>query len=265
MTTDPPNPSQFLEEEEPNKTEQADEGGSSKAQYSLADGVRQVVTGEVSVGAARGAEEISEQDNGRERLKRHRIEMAKSRVWIPDIWGQEELLKDWVDCSAFDDCLVPSGIMSARAALVEEGRRATSARLRIENRQCNVFREWPEHPASKTNYLIRDHMKQLINMMEEWSKFTENFPFCSYKLYTPVVLYCFNYVPMINDIFDLNKILKQNHKVVFHISLYHSVKLVIWRIDHNFYFYFVSFLSHWFEKRLANQSYQFRIKEERSQ
>ncbi|KAI9127939.1 hypothetical protein K1719_000932 [Acacia pycnantha] len=24
------------------------------------------------------------------------------RVWIPEIWGQEELLKDWTDCSAFD-------------------------------------------------------------------------------------------------------------------------------------------------------------------
>uniref|UniRef100_A0A803P644 Uncharacterized protein n=1 Tax=Cannabis sativa TaxID=3483 RepID=A0A803P644_CANSA len=35
-------------------------------------------------------------DNGRERLKRHRIEMG-GRVWIPDIWGQEDLLKDWID------------------------------------------------------------------------------------------------------------------------------------------------------------------------
>ncbi|GMN39478.1 hypothetical protein TIFTF001_008714 [Ficus carica] len=73
------------------------------------------------------------EDNGRERLKRHRIEMA-GRVWIPDIWGQEDLLKDWIDCSTFDACLVPKGIMSARAALAEEGRRATSGGLRIENR-----------------------------------------------------------------------------------------------------------------------------------
>jgi hypothetical protein len=34
----------------------------------------------------------------RERLKRHSVEVA-GRVWIPDIWGQEELLKDWIDCS----------------------------------------------------------------------------------------------------------------------------------------------------------------------
>ncbi|KAF4364211.1 hypothetical protein F8388_000163 [Cannabis sativa] len=72
-------------------------------------------------------------DNGRERLKRHRIEMG-GRVWIPDIWGQEDLLKDWIDCNAFDACLGPNGLMSARASLVEEGRRTTSQRLRIDNR-----------------------------------------------------------------------------------------------------------------------------------
>ncbi|OVA06011.1 hypothetical protein BVC80_1707g117 [Macleaya cordata] len=71
--------------------------------------------------------------SGREKLKRHRIEVA-GRVWIPDLWGQEELLKDWIDCSAFDASLFPNGIMSARAALVEEGRRANSGGLRIENR-----------------------------------------------------------------------------------------------------------------------------------
>lgn len=72
-------------------------------------------------------------DSGRERLKRHRVEVG-GRVWIPDIWGQEELLKDWIDCSAFDASLVPTGIMSARSALVEEGRRASSGGVRIENR-----------------------------------------------------------------------------------------------------------------------------------
>ncbi|KAL5545846.1 hypothetical protein UlMin_005533 [Ulmus minor] len=77
--------------------------------------------------------EALEEDNGRERLKKHRVEVAGS-VWIPDIWGQEELLKDWIDCSAFDDSLVPNGIVSARRALVQEGRRATSGGLRIENR-----------------------------------------------------------------------------------------------------------------------------------
>lgn len=77
--------------------------------------------------------EAMPEDSGRERLKRHRVEVA-GRVWIPDIWGQEELLNDWIDCSAFDASLVPKGIMSARAALVEEGRRANSSGLRIVNR-----------------------------------------------------------------------------------------------------------------------------------
>ncbi|XP_038903496.1 protein BIC1 [Benincasa hispida] len=74
-----------------------------------------------------------EEEGGRERLKRHRREMA-GRVWIPEIWGQEELLKDWIDCSAFDACLFPTGIGSARAALVEEGRRANNGGLTLENR-----------------------------------------------------------------------------------------------------------------------------------
>lgn len=73
--------------------------------------------------------EEEEEDSGRERLKKHRMEVAGS-VWIPDIWGQEEMLKD---CSAFDASLVPSGIISARAALVQEGRRANSGGLRLEN------------------------------------------------------------------------------------------------------------------------------------
>lgn len=77
--------------------------------------------------------EAMPEDNGHERLKRHRVEVA-GRVWIPDIWGQEELLNDWIDCSAFDASLVPAGIMSARAALVDEGGRANSSGLRIENR-----------------------------------------------------------------------------------------------------------------------------------
>ncbi|KAE8731108.1 sucrose responsive element binding protein [Hibiscus syriacus] len=134
MTTHPPNPPQFLEE--PSKSLQADEGSSLKGQCSSADGVRQVVVDEVAIGAVRRAEEDDdeEEDNGRERLKRHRIEVAKSRVWIPDIWGQEDLLKDWIDCSAFDECLVPTGITSARAALVEQGTRSTTRRIRIENR-----------------------------------------------------------------------------------------------------------------------------------
>lgn len=81
------------------------------------------------------AEAVSEgmEENGRERLKRHRIEVA-GHVWIPEIWGQEELLKDWIDCNAFDAKLINNNIMSARAALVQETRKKNSScRLRIEN------------------------------------------------------------------------------------------------------------------------------------
>ncbi|KAK7337230.1 hypothetical protein VNO77_17794 [Canavalia gladiata] len=73
------------------------------------------------------------EDSGREMLKRHRVEVA-GRVWIPDIWGQEDLLKDWIDCTAFDAPLVSSRITTARAALVEECTRVNAAGLRIENR-----------------------------------------------------------------------------------------------------------------------------------
>ncbi|GAV82439.1 hypothetical protein CFOL_v3_25890 [Cephalotus follicularis] len=76
--------------------------------------------------------QVLQEDCARERLRRHKIEVA-DHVWIPDTWGQEELLKDWIDCPPFDASLAPSGIMSARAALVKE-RRATSGGLRLENR-----------------------------------------------------------------------------------------------------------------------------------
>ncbi|XP_060206156.1 uncharacterized protein LOC132633642 [Lycium barbarum] len=94
---------------------------------------RAVSDDDVHVGHASMGGSTSLEDNGRERLKRHRVEVA-GHVWIPDIWGQEELLKDWIDCSAFDKSLMNNNIMSARAALVEERRRANSTcRLRIEN------------------------------------------------------------------------------------------------------------------------------------
>lgn len=70
---------------------------------------------------------------GRERLKRHRVDVA-GRVWIPEIWGQEELLNDWIDCSALDRSLFPTGVSSAREALAEEGRRKNSGGLPIGNR-----------------------------------------------------------------------------------------------------------------------------------
>ncbi|KAJ8428749.1 hypothetical protein Cgig2_003063 [Carnegiea gigantea] len=68
----------------------------------------------------------SELAGPRERLKRHRTQVA-GQVWIPDMWGQEDLLKDWIDCTAFDSWLVNhQDIMSARASLIEDGRRASS-------------------------------------------------------------------------------------------------------------------------------------------
>lgn len=72
-------------------------------------------------------------DSGRERLKRHRDEVA-GRVSIPDRWGQENFLKDWIDYSTFDALLAPKGVSSAREALIAEGQRATSQRLRIGSR-----------------------------------------------------------------------------------------------------------------------------------
>ncbi|KAL8233018.1 hypothetical protein R6Q57_002796 [Mikania cordata] len=59
------------------------------------------------------------EESGRDRLKKHRVDMA-GRVWIPDIWGQEDLLKDWIDCTVFDSSL--DRITSARTALVQEAR-----------------------------------------------------------------------------------------------------------------------------------------------
>nr|XP_011459330.1 PREDICTED: uncharacterized protein LOC105349931 [Fragaria vesca subsp. vesca] len=76
--------------------------------------------------------------SGRERLKRHQEEVA-GHVTIPDSWGQEELLKDWIDYSPFDALLVPTGLSSAREALAMEGRRRASNNnaqgvMRIESR-----------------------------------------------------------------------------------------------------------------------------------
>ncbi|XP_058747867.1 protein BIC1-like [Vicia villosa] len=68
----------------------------------------------------------AEEESGREKLKRHRVEMA-GRVWIPDMWGQEEFLKDWIDCTTFDPPLISSAkIVTARTALVQEATAATA-------------------------------------------------------------------------------------------------------------------------------------------
>ncbi|KAL4571575.1 hypothetical protein LXL04_018337 [Taraxacum kok-saghyz] len=71
---------------------------------------------------------VVEEESGRERLKRHRVEMS-GRVWIPDLWGQEDLLTKWIDCTVFDATLEKKSVMSAREALIQEGR----STLRIEN------------------------------------------------------------------------------------------------------------------------------------
>ncbi|CAN6244547.1 unnamed protein product [Urochloa humidicola] len=74
-----------------------------------------VALAEPPVVARRPAEE-----SARERLKRHRTEMA-GRVRAPDMWGQERLLKDWVDCAVFDRPLAATaGLLTARDALVAE-------------------------------------------------------------------------------------------------------------------------------------------------
>lgn len=84
---------------------------------------------------------VAVEESGRERLKRHRVEMA-GRVWIPDIWGQEDLLKDWIDCTAFDASLVNNTILSARAALMQERRTPANSttthvlRRRIIENRC---------------------------------------------------------------------------------------------------------------------------------
>lgn len=72
----------------------------------------------VGKGSDAGADE-----SGRERLKRHRIEMG-GQVWVPDTGGQENLLKNRIDCTSFDASLVNNSILSAQAALMQQ--RATT-------------------------------------------------------------------------------------------------------------------------------------------
>ncbi|GAB4833387.1 hypothetical protein Ancab_031630 [Ancistrocladus abbreviatus] len=108
-------------------------GNEEDAPENASSGSENSVAGGPEVSCKKGMQE--EEESGRERLKRHRVEVA-GRVWIPDIWGQEELLKDWVDCSAFDSALVTSSIMSARSALVEGGKRVNSSRLRVVQNSC---------------------------------------------------------------------------------------------------------------------------------
>ncbi|WOK97324.1 hypothetical protein Cni_G06032 [Canna indica] len=88
---------------------------------------------EVAASSEEAVVEDKDDESGRERLRRHRMEMA-GQVWIPEMWGQESMLKDWIDSSVFDRFLVPKGLLSAREAMVVEGcRRRNSGYRRIKN------------------------------------------------------------------------------------------------------------------------------------
>lgn len=92
-----------------------------KKPHQLKDNSLKEQQGNVIMDVTKGTLTVeAEEESGREKLKRHRVEMA-GRVWIPDIWGQEEFLKDWIDCTTFDPPLISSAkIVTARTALVQE-------------------------------------------------------------------------------------------------------------------------------------------------
>ncbi|XP_054814117.1 protein BIC2-like [Prosopis cineraria] len=74
-----------------------------------------------------------EEDEGRERLKRHRDDVA-GKVKIPDKWGQEQMMKDWIEFSTFDALLGSHRmIIAARDALIADARKAKSPRLSIHS------------------------------------------------------------------------------------------------------------------------------------
>ncbi|KAG2328024.1 hypothetical protein Bca4012_037062 [Brassica carinata] len=76
--------------------------------------------------------------SGRERLKRHREEVA-GKVPIPESWGKEGLLVGWMDFSTFDASFTSSQIVSARAALMADAgddpctTGSKAQRLRVES------------------------------------------------------------------------------------------------------------------------------------
>ncbi|XP_055834504.1 protein BIC2-like [Solanum dulcamara] len=75
--------------------------------------------------------------SGREKLKRHWREVG-GRVCVPEKWGNEGSLREWMDCSSFDKMLAPKELKSAREALMSQGKRArsgsTSRMLEITSR-----------------------------------------------------------------------------------------------------------------------------------
>lgn len=78
-----------------------------------------------NIGKVDGVEEIT----GRERLKRLREEVTMEKVNIPENWGQEPKLKDWMDYTMFDAFFPHSLIVTARDALIANAREAKSPRL----------------------------------------------------------------------------------------------------------------------------------------
>lgn len=118
---------------EPNKTTTMGPENSVKTIHYIALHGSSLVPVEHNLDSIAEPEAILQRESGRERLKRHREEVA-GRVLIPDTWGQEGLLKDWIDYSSFDNLLAPSGLMSARESLISQGGRGSSQRMRIEGR-----------------------------------------------------------------------------------------------------------------------------------
>ncbi|KAK4369478.1 hypothetical protein RND71_013270 [Anisodus tanguticus] len=64
-------------------------------------------------------------EEGPLKLKRHWREVG-GRVFVPERWGHEGSLREWVDYSSFDKILAPKGLKSAREALMSQGKRARS-------------------------------------------------------------------------------------------------------------------------------------------
>ncbi|MCO5549980.1 hypothetical protein L7F22_003457 [Adiantum nelumboides] len=63
---------------------------------------------------------------GRARLQHHWIQVG-GKVMIPDTWGLERHLQEWVNFGLVEDAFRPSGLMSARSALVADCQRRSRA------------------------------------------------------------------------------------------------------------------------------------------
>ncbi|CAL1403937.1 unnamed protein product [Linum trigynum] len=89
------------------------------------DGPKIISDGQAACSSRAAADRRSVGGGGcnRERMERHWEEVA-GRVTVPEEWGHEGVLDEWVDCSTFDELLAPHGVVSARRALVrDQGRR----------------------------------------------------------------------------------------------------------------------------------------------